>query len=141
MAAYLTQDLVLELGDETPEDTTMNMLAFSSRGTRLVIARSPLPAGQTLESVYKQQLAQLHERLGAIISEPVPVSVGIGNAIAALEISLQFKRGEVISYQRQLAYLHPQHTRFVAVSYCKEAPLQADDLAHWAQIKAGLRLG
>ncbi|PYC21270.1 DcrB-related protein [Pseudomonas mosselii] len=140
MAAYLTQDLVLELGDETPEDTTMNMLTFRQRGTTLVIARSPLPAGQTLDSIYQQQLAQLRERLGALISEPQPASAGAAQDIHGLEISLQFKRGEVLSYQRQLAYLHPHLNRFVAVSYSKDAPLEPADLAHWDAIKGGLRL-
>lgn len=140
MTAYLTQDLVLDLGDETPEDTSMNMLAFGQRGTRLVIARSPLPAGQTLEGIYQQQLAQLRERLGASISEPTPVSAGAVGDINGLEISLQFKQGAVLSYQRQLAYLHPRLNRFVAISYSKDAPLQPADLAHWDTIKAGLRL-
>lgn len=140
MAAYLTQDLVLELGDETPEDTTMNMLTFRQRGTTLVIARSPLAAGQTLEALYLQQLAQLRERLGAIISEPQPVSAGVDRGIHGLEVSLQFKRGEVVSYQRQLAYAPSGQARFVVVSYSKETPLEAVDLAHWEALKAGLRL-
>jgi len=138
MAAYLTQDLTLELGDETPDDTSMNMLAFRERGTSLVIARSPLPAGQTLDGLYQAQLAQLRERLGAQISEPQAVTASAD--IHGLEVSLQFKRGEVISYQRQLVYLDCRHARFVAVSYCKEQPLQAADLEHWQAIKAGLRL-
>jgi len=140
MAAYLTQDLTLELGNETPEDTSMNMLAFRERGTSLVIARSPLPAGQTLESLYRQQLEQLRERLGAVISEPQPVSAGAAQNIHGLEISLQFKRGEGVSYQRQLAYAPAGQARFVAISYSKETPLEPADLAHWQAIKAGLQL-
>ncbi|QXH52824.1 DUF1795 domain-containing protein [Pseudomonas fakonensis] len=140
MAAYLTHDLTLELGDETPEDTSMNMLAFRERGTSLVIARSPLPAGQTLEDLYQQQLAQLRERLGAVISEPQPTLAGAARDIHGLEVSLQFKRGEVLSYQRQLAYTPPGQARFVAVSYSKQAPLTPTDLAHWEAIKAGLQL-
>ncbi|QXH37041.1 DcrB-related protein [Pseudomonas muyukensis] len=140
MAAYLTQDLVLDLGDETPEDTSMNMLAFRERGTSLVIARSPLPEGQTLESLYLQQLAQLRERLAAVISEPQPVSAGVARDIHGLETSLQFKRGDVVSYQRQLAYAPAGQARFVAVSYSKQTPLEPADLVHWETIKAGLRL-
>ncbi|WEL74384.1 hypothetical protein P0D92_19535 [Pseudomonas sp. CBSPAW29] len=30
MAEYLTQDLTVDLGDEMPEDTTLNMLQFAS---------------------------------------------------------------------------------------------------------------
>ncbi|TFF42754.1 DcrB-related protein [Pseudomonas sp. RIT623] len=140
MAAYLTQDLILDLGDETPEDTSMNMLAFRERGTSLVIARSPLPEGQTLESLYQQQLAQLRERLAAVISEPQPVSAGVARDIHGLETSLQFKRADVVSYQRQLAYAPAGQARFVAVSYSKQTPLEPADLAHWETIKAGLRL-
>jgi hypothetical protein len=140
MAAYLTQDLVLDLGNETPEDTSMNMLAFRERGTSLVIARSPLPPGQTLESLYPQQLQQLRERLQALISDPIPTRTGAAQDIQGLEVSLQFKRGEVVSHQRQLAYTPPGQSRFVAMSYCKESPLSDDDLAHWHAIKASLRL-
>ncbi|QXH48219.1 DUF1795 domain-containing protein [Pseudomonas xanthosomatis] len=140
MATYLTHDLTLDLGDETPEDTSMNMLAFRERGTSLVIARSALPAGQTLQDLYQQQLAQLRERLGAVISEPQPTLAGAARDIHGLEVSLQFKRGEVLSYQRQLAYTPPGQARFVAVSYSKQAPLTPADLAHWEAIKAGLQL-
>ncbi|MFK3775203.1 DcrB-related protein [Pseudomonas sp. NPDC089406] len=140
MAAYLTHDLTLELGDETPEDTSMNMLAFRERGTSLVIARSALPPGQTLEDLYQQQLAQLRERLGAVISEPHATVTGAAGDIMGLEVSLQFKRGEVLSYQRQLAYTPPGQARFVVMSYCKPSPLADDDLAHWQAIKANLRL-
>ncbi|MFV3406736.1 MULTISPECIES: DcrB-related protein [Pseudomonas] len=140
MAAYLTQDLTLELGDETPEDTSMNMLAFRERGTSLVIARSPLPLGQTLQDFYQQQLTQLRERLGATISEPQAAIAGVARDIQGLETSLHFKRGEVLSYQRQLVYVLNGQNRFVALSYTKQTPLQAADLAHWEAIKAGLRL-
>ncbi|MHC6224501.1 DcrB-related protein [Pseudomonas sp. X10] len=140
MANYLTQDLTLDLGDETPEDTTMNMLVFRQRGTTLVIARSPLPPEQSLAAVYSQQLEHIRTHLGGIASEPQPVTAGQARNIQGLEISLQLRRADQLTHQRQLAYQPPGEQRLVVMSYSKNSPLGDADLAHWQAIKAGLRL-
>lgn len=44
MARYLTQDLNVDLGDEMPEDTTLNMLQFRERQTTLVILAVRCPS-------------------------------------------------------------------------------------------------
>lgn len=138
MPVYQTQDLHLELGEEPLQDTSMNMLSFPERGTSLVIARNPLPADQAFESVYRQQLEQLRSQLAAVVGEPEAIHCGHAQSLKALETRVQFQRGEIRSYQYQLAYAHPQAPRLMVVSYSKQSPLNDADLAHWQAIKASL---
>lgn len=139
MSLYQTQDLSLDLGAELPQDSSMNMLTFPERGTTLVIARSPLPADQSFDIVYRQQLEQMRSRLDAHITEPQATTCGMAQAIQGLEVGLQFQRGEIRSHQRQLAYPHVQAQRLMVLSYSKETPLTENDLMHWQAIKASLQ--
>lgn len=51
MTEYLTQNVLLDLGEEAPEDLTLNMLRFANRGTILVVARSPVTHLSVLGSI------------------------------------------------------------------------------------------
>jgi Domain of unknown function (DUF1795). len=59
MTEYLTHDVLLDLGGEAPEDLTLNMLRFASRGTTLVVARSPVTHNKTLDEAVGEQLNML----------------------------------------------------------------------------------
>lgn len=140
MPLYRTQDLHLELSDEPLLDTSMNMLGLPERGTSLVIARNPLPVDQAFEPVYRQQLDQLRNQLHALIDEPEAVRCGKAGTVQALETRLQLQRGEIVSHQRQLAYVHPQASRLMVLSYSKASPLNDADLLHWQAIKSSLEV-
>ena len=66
MTQYLTHDVILDLGDEAPEDLTLNMLRFPNRQTTLVIARSPVANTKTLDEALEEQLNVLRKKSKAL---------------------------------------------------------------------------
>lgn len=139
MAEYLTQDLTVDLGDEMPEDTTLNMLQFRERQTTLVIARSALPAQQTLDKAYAFQLDLLHKRLTALTcTDAVTVFIGKDKQVEGREAALQFTHANQPMYQLQLACQLPGQQRLLVLNYSKHSALTEADISHWRAIKDSL---
>ncbi|WP_315336749.1 DcrB-related protein [Pseudomonas grimontii] len=139
MARYLTQDLNVDLGDEMPEDTTLNMLQFRERQTTLVIARSALPEHQSLDDAYAFQLDLLHKRLTALTcTDPVTVFIGKDTHVEGREAALQFTHGNQPMYQLQLACQLPDQQRLLVLNYSKPSALTEADISHWRAIKDSL---
>ncbi|MBI6635227.1 DcrB-related protein [Pseudomonas paralactis] len=139
MARYLTQDLNVDLGDEMPEDTTLNMLQFRERQTTLVIARSTLPEHQTLDEAYAFQLDLLHKRLAALTcTDPVTVFIGKDKPVEGREAVLQFTHANKPMYQLQLACQLPGQQRLLVLNYSKHSALSEADIGHWRAIKDSL---
>lgn len=139
MARYLTQDLNVDLGDEMPEDTTLNMLQFRERQTTLVIARSALPEHQTLDEAYAFQLDLLHKRLAALTcTDPVTVFIGKDEPVEGREAVLQFTHANQPMYQLQLACQLPGQQRLLVLNYSKHSALSEADIGHWRAIKDSL---
>jgi len=140
MAQYLTQDLVLNLGDNRPEDTTLNMLQFQERKTTLVIARSALPEQQTLDDAYTLQLELLSKQLnGFTCTAPKHVLIGQDPKAEGLEAALQFMHGDQPTFQLQLACQLPGQQRLLVLNYSKHSLLTDADIEHWRWIKNNLR--
>lgn len=139
MARYLTQDLNVELGDEMPDDTTLNMLQFRQRRTTLVIARSTLPEHQTLDEAYTFQLDLLHKRLTALTcTDPVSVFIGEDEQVEGREAALQFMHANQPMYQLQLACQPPGQQRLLVLNYSKHSGFTEADIGHWRAIKDSL---
>jgi len=139
MARYLTQDLNVDLGDEMPDDTTLNILQFRERQTTLVIARSALPEHQTLDAAYTFQLDLLHKRLTALTcTDPVTVFIGGDEQVEGREAALQFTHANQPMYQLQLACQLPGQQRLLVLNYSKHSALTEADIVHWREIKNSL---
>jgi len=139
MARYLTQDLNVDLGDEIPDDTTLNMLQFRGRQTTLVIARSALPEQQSLNDAYTFQLDLLHKRLTALTcTDPVTVFIGKDKQVEGREAVLQFMHANQPMYQLQLACQLPGQQRLLVLNYSKHSALTEADISHWRAIKDSL---
>jgi len=139
MAEYLTQDLTVDLGEEMPEDTTLNMLQFCERQTTLVIARSALPPHQTLDDAYAFQLDLLRKRLNALTcTDAVTVFIGKDKQVEGREAALQFTHANQPMYQLQLACQLPGQQRLLVLNYSKHSALTEADISHWRAIKDSL---
>ena len=140
MAQYLTQDLIVDLGDNHPEDTTLNMLHFRERQTTLVIARSALPEQQTLDDAYTLQMELLRKQFsGFDCTDPKHVFIGQAPQSEGREVALQFMHGDQPTFQLQLACLLPGQQRLLVLNYSKHSLLTDADIEHWRWIKKSLR--
>ncbi|WP_349974934.1 DcrB-related protein [Pseudomonas sp. WHRI 8519] len=141
MTQFLTHDVILNLGDEIPEDLTLNMLRFASRQTTLVIARSAVADNKTLDEALEDQLTILRIQSKAMTITPTQVTrLGRNeHAVEGREIAIQFMVGDKPNYQLQAACLIPGQQRMLVLNYSKPGPLSDDDINHWRAIKAELR--
>lgn len=141
MTDYLTHDLVLNLGEEMPEDLTLNMLRFHARDTTLVIARSPVGNDKTLDDAVEDQLRILRKKSKAMTITPAKIErLGPNeHPIEAREMAIEFMVGDKPHFQLQTACLIPGQQRLLVLNYSKPAPLSSDDIAHWRAIKQKLR--
>ena len=63
-----------DLGEEAPEDLTLNMLRFRARDTTLVMARSPVANDKTLDQAIDDQLRMLRKKSGAMTITPTKIA-------------------------------------------------------------------
>lgn len=141
MTEYLTHDLILDLGEELPEDLTLNMLRFRARDTTLVMARSPVANDKTLDDAVEVQLRILREKSKAIIITPAK-NAHLGaddHPVEAREMAIEFLVGARTHFQLQVACLIPSQHRLLVLNYSKPGPLSTDDIKHWRAIKQKLR--
>ncbi|WP_409260363.1 DcrB-related protein [Pseudomonas putida] len=100
MTDYLTHDLILNLGEEIPEDLTLNMLRFRTRDTTLVVARSPVGNDKTLDDAVEDQLRILRKKSKAMTITPMQIAC-LGAAehpIEAREMAIEFMVGETAHF-------------------------------------------
>ncbi|MFF5866186.1 DcrB-related protein [Pseudomonas sp. NPDC012596] len=141
MTQYLTHDVILNLGDEAPEDLTLNMLRFASRQTTLVIARSAVANTKTLDEALDDQLNILRKKSKAMtITPPQVTRLGRNeHHVEGREMAIQFMVGDKPNYQLQATCLIPGQQRMLVLNYSKPEPLSDDDINHWRAIKDELR--
>jgi hypothetical protein len=141
MTEYLTQDVLLDLGEEAPEDLTLNMLRFANRGTTLVVARSPVTHNKTLDEAIDEQLNMLRKKSKAMTITATQVArLGGGEqCVEAREMAIQFMVGDKLNFQLQAACLVPYQQRLLVLNYSKTGPLSDSDIEHWRGIKQKLR--
>lgn len=140
MREYITHDLIIGLGNETPEDASVNMLVFRERSTTLVIARGPMDPHKTLAETHTQQLSELRKKVTAFkCTKPAEVRVGVDRNIVAMEVQTEFTQGNALSCQYQLACELPGESRLLALTYSKGSTLTEADFDHWETLKQSLR--
>lgn len=137
--SYRVNEFRLALPDATMQDSSINILRFEALATSLIISRSLLAEGETLQSNFDGQLQRLQQQVKDLRMQPAQaVQVGTEQAIAAIELSSQFSKGQEKVYQYQLALVLPGTRKMFALSYVKASPLGAAEAAHWATIKQSL---
>ncbi|MFJ4347725.1 DcrB-related protein [Pseudomonas sp. NPDC089401] len=141
MTEYMTQDVLLDLGEEAPEDLTLNMLRFANRGTTLVVARSPVTHNKTLDEAIEEQLNVLRKKSKALTITATQVARlgGEEQFVEAREMAVQFMVGDKPNFQLQAACLVPYQQRLLVLNYSKPGPLSDSDIEHWREIKQKLR--
>lgn len=137
--SYRVNEFRLALPDAAVQDSSINILRFEALATSLIISRSLLAEGETLQSNFDGQLQRLQQQVKDLRMQPAQaVQVGADQAIAAIELSSQFSKGQEKVYQYQLALVLPGTRKMFALSYVKASPLGAAEAAHWAAIKQSL---
>lgn len=139
MADYLTHDVILDFADETPEDSTLNVLRFQARNTTLVIARSPVGKHQTLDEALTAQLDQLRNKTQLTITPAQITHLGHQQQVEGREMAVQFMTGDKPNFQLQVACLIPGQHRMLVLNYSKQGPLSDGVITHWRAIKQTLR--
>ncbi|TKK00590.1 DUF1795 domain-containing protein [Pseudomonas fluorescens] len=139
MADYLTHDVILDFADETPEDSTLNVLRFQARNTTLVIARSPVGKHQTLDEALTAQLDQLRNKTQLTITPAQITHLGHQQQVEGREMAVQFMTGDKPNFRLQVACLIPGQHRMLVLNYSKQGPLSDGDITHWRAIKQTLR--
>lgn len=120
-------------------DASINILKFPELGTSLIVSRSQLAEGETLQSSFDSQLKKLEQQVQELRYQPgVAIRVGSAQEVDALELRSQFNKGTEQVFQYQLALVLPGTRKMLALSYVKAQPLNDSDAAHWASIKQSL---
>lgn len=137
--SYRVNEFRFALPDAQVQDTSINILRFDALATSLVISRSLLGDGETLQSNFDGQLQRLRQQVKDLRFQPAQaVRVGAAQEVDAIELSSQFSRGQEKVYQYQLALVLPGTRKMLALSYVKAQPLGEPEAAHWAQLKLSL---
>jgi len=136
---YRTQELQFQLPDSELHDASINILKFPALGTSLIVSRSQLADGETLQSNFAGQLKRMEQQLKDLrFQPPVPVQVGLAGDVPAFELRSQFSKGTENVFQYQLVLMVPGTRQMLALSYVKPQPLGDAEAAHWATIKQTL---
>jgi hypothetical protein len=136
---YLINEAQFTLPDAAVQDASINILKFAHLGTTLVVSRSPLADGETLQSNFEAQLKTLEQQETYLRYSPVQaVKVGTAQDVDAYEVQNSFNKGSDSFYQYQLALQLPGTRRLIALSYVKTQPLGPAEAAHWATLKSTL---
>ncbi|HEK1766777.1 DUF1795 domain-containing protein [Pseudomonas putida] len=137
--SYRLNEFRLALPDADVRDTSINILRFEALGTSLIVSRSLLAEGETLQSNFDGQLQRLQQQVKDLQFQPAQaLRVGTAQDIDAIELSSQFSKGQEKVYQYQLALVLPGTRKMFALSYVKPTPLGAAEAAHWARLKQSL---
>ncbi|PNY74753.1 DcrB-related protein [Pseudomonas fluorescens] len=136
---YLINEAQFTLPDAEVQDTSINILKFAKLSTTLVVSRSPLADGESLQSNFEGQLKKLEQQVQDLRYSPAQaVKVGPAQDIDAFEVQNHFSKGSDNIYQYQLAMQIPGTRRLIALSYVKAQPLGPAEAAHWATLKSTL---
>lgn len=137
---YRLNEFQFDLPDQSVQDTSINILRFDALGTSLIVSRSLLGEGETLQSNFEGQLERLKKQVKDLrFQPPQAVRLGAAQAIDGIELSSQFSKGSEKVYQYQLALVLPGTRKMFALSYVKPQPLGEAEATHWAAIKQTLQ--
>lgn len=136
---YRLNEFRFDLPTDQVRDTSINILRFETLGTSLVVSRSLLNEGETLQSNFDDQIQRLRQQvLDLRLQPPRQVKLGADGKLEGIELQSQFTKGKEKVYQYQLALLLPGSRKMLALSYVKPQPLGEEEAAHWAALKQSL---
>ncbi|AKJ96872.1 MULTISPECIES: DcrB-related protein [Pseudomonas] len=136
---YRINEFQFQLPPSELLDATINILKFPELGTSLIVSRSLLAEGETLQSNLDDQLARLEKQVQDLRCQPgVPVRLGASQEVEGIELRSQFNKGTEKVFQYQLALVLPGTRKMFALSYVKAEKLGDAEAAHWASIKGSL---
>ncbi|MBT2338059.1 MULTISPECIES: DcrB-related protein [Pseudomonas] len=136
---YRINEFQLQLPPGELLDATINILKFPELGTSLIVSRSLLAEGETLQSNLDDQLARLEKQVQDLRCQPgAAVRLGAQQEVEAIELRSQFSKGNEKVFQFQLALVLPGTRKMLALSYVKAQKLGDAEAAHWATIKGSL---
>ncbi|AUM72586.1 DcrB-related protein [Pseudomonas fluorescens] len=136
---YRLNEFQLQLPPSELLDATINILKFPELGTSLIVSRSLLTEGETLQSNLDDQLKRLEKQVQQLRCQPgATVRVGANQEVEAIELRSQFNKGNEKVFQYQLALVLPGTRKMLALSYVKAEKLGDAEAAHWATIKGSL---
>ncbi|RRV03878.1 DUF1795 domain-containing protein [Pseudomonas sp. v388] len=136
---YRINELQFQLPESELQDASINILKFPTLGTSLIISRSVLAEGETLQSNFDDQLKRLEKQVQDLRYQQVQnVRIAADQAIDAIEMRSQFSKGTENVYQLQLAFVQPGTRKMIALSYVKAQPLGEPEANHWAVLKQTL---
>ncbi|WP_025130785.1 DcrB-related protein [Pseudomonas sp. PH1b] len=139
---YRLNEMHFQLPASELQDASINILKFPALGTSLIVSRSLLADGETLESSLASQLQRLEQQVQELrYQAPQAVLLGPARDIPGQELRSQFSKGSERVFQYQLALVLPGTRQMLAMSYVKAQQLGDAEAAHWAQIKNTLVLG
>jgi len=137
--SYRVNEFRFALPDAPVRDTSINILRFEALGTSLIVSRSLLEEGETLQSNFDGQLQRLQQQVKDLQFQPArAIQVGAAQPIEAIELSSQFSKGQEKVFQYQLALVLPGTRKMYALSYVKPTPLGEAEATHWAALKQSL---
>ncbi|SIR25591.1 DcrB-related protein [Pseudomonas sp. A214] len=136
---YRINEFQFQLPPSELLDATINILKFPELGTSLIVSRSLLADGETLQSNLDEQLKRLEKQVQDLRAQPgVAVRLGANQEVEGIELRSQFNKGNEKVFQFQLALVLPGTRKMLALSYVKAEKLGDAEAAHWATIKDSL---
>ncbi|MGU9804226.1 hypothetical protein GKKCFE_27050 [Pseudomonas sp. E141] len=136
---YRINEFQFQLPPSELLDATINILKFPELGTSLIVSRSLLADGETLQSNLDDQLKRLEKQVQDLRAQPgVAVRLGANQEVEGIELRSQFNKGNEKVFQFQLALVLPGTRKMLALSYVKAEKLGDAEAAHWATIKGSL---
>jgi len=137
--SYRINEFQFQLPPSELLDATINILKFPELGTSLIVSRSLLADGETLQSNLDDQLKRLEKQVQELRCQPgVSVRLGANQEVEGIELRSQFSKGNEKVFQYQLALVLPGTRKMLALSYVKAQKLGDAEAAHWATIKNSL---
>lgn len=136
---YRINEFQFQLPPSELLDATINILKFPELGTSLIVSRSLLADGETLQSNLDEQLKRLEKQVQDLRAQPgVAVRLGANQEVEGIELRSQFNKGNEKVFQFQLALVLPGTRKMLALSYVNAEKLGDAEAAHWATIKGSL---
>jgi len=137
---YRLNEFQFTLPESELLDASINILKFPELGTSLIVSRSQLAEGETLQSNFDAQLKRLEQQVQELRYQPgQAVRLGADQSVDGIELRSQFSKGAEKVFQYQLALVLPGTRKMLALSYVKADKLGDAEAAHWATIKQSLQ--
>src|SRR3546814_9379669 len=115
---YRINEFQFQLPPSELLDATINILKFSELGTSLIVSRSLLADGETLQSNLDDQLKRLEKQVQDLRAQAgVAVRLGANQAVEGIELRSQFNKGNEKVLQFPLALVLPGTRKLLALNY------------------------